>query len=93
MGTGWSTRGAALRQWPGGPLTRASRERLLPTEYGHAARSDPGPVTCEYQSDLSSKHPASSVAPLPPQEAIPRASPPVRDAGISQTLKLPDVPL
>ena len=38
---------------------RAERERILPTEYGHAAL--PLGVTCGYQSDSSSKRPLSSV--------------------------------
>ena len=41
-------------------LTRASRQRSLPTENCHAALHRLGEVIREYQSDSSSKRPVSS---------------------------------
>ena len=38
---------------------RVERQRIIPTEHGHAAL--PLGVTCGYQSDSSSKRPSSSV--------------------------------
>ena len=58
-GTNRRTRGLAMRQENAFFRTRASRERPLPTENGHAALP---PVTRVYQSDSSSKSPVSSVA-------------------------------
>ena len=58
-GTIQRTRVAALRQ-EGSPFpTRALRQRSLSTENGHAALHLG--ATREYQSDSSSKRPASSV--------------------------------
>jgi hypothetical protein len=52
-------RALGMRQGGFASRTRASRQRHLSTEYGHAAlRSG---ATREYQIDSSSKRPASSV--------------------------------
>lgn len=52
-------RALAMRQGGLASWTRAPRQRLLSTEYGHAALR-PG-ATREYQIDSSSKRPALSV--------------------------------
>jgi hypothetical protein len=57
MGTILRIRDLAMRQ--GFSRTRATRQRALSTEYGHAALR-PG-VTREYQIDSSSKRPVPSV--------------------------------
>jgi hypothetical protein len=44
-----------------GLRTRDTRQRFLPTEHGPVALLPETEVTCEYQSDSSSKRPVSSV--------------------------------
>ncbi len=58
-GTIRSIRVAPLRQ--GVPLTRAVRQRYLPTKHGHEALRRCVGVIHGYQSDSSSKRPALSV--------------------------------
>jgi hypothetical protein len=58
-GTIRRTRVIATRQ--GQALTHDPRVRYLPTEHGHAARPGLAQATRVYQSDASSKRPASSV--------------------------------
>ena len=63
-------------------LTRATRPRLFPTQYGHAALSRAIEVTCAYQSDSSSKRPVASAVldslchlhPGAPRPQLPRHS-------------------
>jgi hypothetical protein len=59
-GTIWSIRDLAVRQGSLAPCTRDSRQRSLPTKHGHAVLCSSFRVIREYQSDSSSKRPASS---------------------------------
>jgi len=54
---------AVSSDWAEQPITRDTRQRYLPTEYGHAARNRCAGGAREYQSDASSKRPASSAFP------------------------------
>jgi len=54
-------RGSFLRQGGNVSRTRALRQRLLPAKYGHAGSAPQGVIRA-YESDSSSKSPASSVA-------------------------------
>ena len=54
-------RGSSLRLGGNVSLTRALRQRLLPAKYGHAGSAPQGVIRA-YESDSSSKSPASSVA-------------------------------
>ena len=60
MGTIRRIRDYARRRRATGAPTREPRERLSPTEHGHAALRES--VIREYQSDSSSKHPVSPSA-------------------------------
>jgi hypothetical protein len=54
-------RGSSLRQGGNVSRTRALRQRLLPAKNGHAGTAPQGVIRA-YESDSSSKSPASSVA-------------------------------
>ena len=54
-------RGSSLRLGGNVSQTRALRQRLLPAKYGHAGSAPQGVIRA-YESDSSSKSPASSVA-------------------------------
>ena len=54
-------RGSSLRQGGNVSRTRALRQRFLPAKYGHAGSAPQGVIRA-YESDSSSKSPASSVA-------------------------------
>ncbi len=68
------TRGSTTRHGGSASRTRESRERLLPTNPGTAARLRSVGVTREYQRDSSSKRPASRHL-QPPLQRTPTLNP------------------